>query len=41
VDSLRDHLVRSTGLTPSAYRAAFTHSPDQTANVITAGKGRS
>ena len=28
VDSLRDHLVQRTGLTPSAYRAAFTHSPD-------------
>jgi transcriptional regulator GlxA family with amidase domain len=25
VDSLRDHLIRKTGLTPSAYRAAFTH----------------
>jgi transcriptional regulator GlxA family with amidase domain len=29
VDSLRDHVVAKTGLTPSAYRAAFTHSPDQ------------
>jgi transcriptional regulator GlxA family with amidase domain len=26
VDSLRDHMVRATGLTPSAYRASFTHS---------------
>ena len=25
VDSLRDHLVRRTGLTPSAYRSSFTH----------------
>ncbi|WP_367646135.1 helix-turn-helix domain-containing protein [Mycolicibacterium sp. P1-5] len=25
VDSLRDHLVRRTGLTPSAYRSNFTH----------------
>jgi len=31
VDSLRDHLIQKTGLTPSAYRAAFTHSPDQSA----------
>jgi transcriptional regulator GlxA family with amidase domain len=31
VDSLRDHLVQRTGLTPSAYRAAFTHSPDRSA----------
>jgi transcriptional regulator GlxA family with amidase domain len=31
VDSLRDHLVQRTGLTPSAYRAAFTHSPDGSA----------
>lgn len=30
VDSLRDHFVHKTGLTPSAYRAAFTHSPKQT-----------
>ncbi|MCG6498875.1 GlxA family transcriptional regulator [Kitasatospora sp. A2-31] len=27
-DSLRRHLVRRTGLTPSAYRAAFTRRPD-------------
>nr|WP_319019002.1 helix-turn-helix domain-containing protein [Microbispora sitophila] len=26
-DSLRAHLSRRTGLTPSAYRAAFTHNP--------------
>lgn len=31
VDSLRDHVVQKTGLTPSAYRAAFTHSPDHSA----------
>ncbi|OBB78049.1 AraC family transcriptional regulator [Mycobacterium colombiense] len=30
VDSLRDHFIHKTGLTPSAYRAAFTHSPKQT-----------
>jgi transcriptional regulator GlxA family with amidase domain len=30
VDSLRDHFVRTTGLTPSAYRATFTHSPTAT-----------
>jgi transcriptional regulator GlxA family with amidase domain len=41
VDSLRDHLVNKTGLTPSAYRAAFTHSPNQTDNVVTARDGRS
>jgi transcriptional regulator GlxA family with amidase domain len=34
VDSLRDHLAHKTGLTPSAYRAAFTHSPNQIGNVI-------
>ncbi|ORA13428.1 GlxA family transcriptional regulator [Mycobacterium arosiense] len=33
VDSLRDHFIHKTGLTPSAYRAAFTHSPKQTENV--------
>ncbi|OBJ02163.1 AraC family transcriptional regulator [Mycobacterium sp. 1482292.6] len=33
IDSLRDHFIRKTGLTPSAYRAAFTHSPKQTGNV--------
>jgi transcriptional regulator GlxA family with amidase domain len=27
VDSLRDHMLQRTGLTPTAYRAAFTHSP--------------
>jgi transcriptional regulator GlxA family with amidase domain len=31
VDSLRDHVVHKTGLTPSAYRASFTHSPGQSA----------
>jgi transcriptional regulator GlxA family with amidase domain len=31
IDSLRDHLIRKTGLTPSAYRATFTHSPAQSA----------
>jgi transcriptional regulator GlxA family with amidase domain len=31
VDSLRDHVIRKTGLTPSAYRATFTHSPGQVA----------
>jgi transcriptional regulator GlxA family with amidase domain len=30
VDSLRDHLLQNTGLTPSTYRAAFTHSPKPT-----------
>ncbi|MGV9822076.1 GlxA family transcriptional regulator [Nocardia xishanensis] len=29
-DSLRQHLSRRTGLTPSAYRAAFTQHPDRT-----------
>ena len=32
VDSLRDHLIRKTGLTPTAYRAAFTHSPETVAS---------
>jgi len=31
VDSLRDHVIRKTGLTPSAYRATFTHAPGQVA----------
>jgi transcriptional regulator GlxA family with amidase domain len=34
VDSLRDHLFHKTGLTPTAYRAAFTQSPNQTDNVV-------
>jgi transcriptional regulator GlxA family with amidase domain len=34
VDSLRDHLFHKTGLTPTAYRAAFTQSPDHTDNVV-------
>jgi transcriptional regulator GlxA family with amidase domain len=31
VDSLRDHVIQKIGLTPSAYRAAFTHSREQPA----------
>ena len=31
VDSLRDHMIQKTGLTPSAYRAAFTHAPERSA----------
>jgi transcriptional regulator GlxA family with amidase domain len=31
VDSLRDHVVQKTGLTPSAYRAAFTPTPHKPA----------
>jgi transcriptional regulator GlxA family with amidase domain len=34
VDSLRAHLFQKTGLTPTAYRAAFTQSPNQTDNVV-------
>lgn len=34
VDSLRDHVIQKTGLTPSAYRAAFTHSPDQPIRTV-------
>ncbi|SNY89164.1 Helix-turn-helix domain-containing protein, partial [Nocardia amikacinitolerans] len=34
-DSLRQHLSRRTGLTPSAYRAAFTQRPDRTSSDIT------
>jgi predicted transcriptional regulator len=40
VDSLRDHLVSKTGLTPSAYRAAFTQRPDYTENIIPARRRR-
>ncbi|MCP2298554.1 Helix-turn-helix domain-containing protein, partial [Nocardia amikacinitolerans] len=36
-DSLRQHLSRRTGLTPSAYRAAFTQRPDRTSSDITTG----
>ncbi|WP_431969900.1 GlxA family transcriptional regulator [Nocardia sp. bgisy134] len=32
-DSLRQHLSRRTGLTPSAYRAAFTQNPDRTSET--------
>lgn len=28
--ALRNHFIHKAGLTPSAYRAAFTHSPKQT-----------
>ncbi|MCV7101915.1 GlxA family transcriptional regulator [Mycobacterium palustre] len=38
VDSLRDHFVRTTGLTPSAYRAAFTHSPTPTKTRARGGR---
>lgn len=37
-DSLRKHLVRRTGLTPSGYRAAFTRTPTEPA--VTAPRGR-
>ncbi|MEV0029496.1 DJ-1/PfpI family protein [Nocardia sp. NPDC050793] len=38
-DSLRQHLSRRTGLTPSAYRAAFTQQPDRTSYRAGAASG--
>ncbi len=36
-DSLRQHLSKRTGLTPSAYRAAFTRRPDREGSVTSSG----
>ncbi|WP_250283842.1 helix-turn-helix domain-containing protein, partial [Frankia sp. CiP1_Cm_nod2] len=36
-DSLRQHLSRRTGLTPSAYRATFTRRTDREGSVASSG----
>ena len=38
-ESLRQHLTRRTGLTPSAYRSAFTHAPSDTSTRLAQASG--